>query len=271
MKRRSVLKKQAIKRKKTDQLSNILGRIRLVSSVAFKISLLVVGLAVISLMFLSLYQYLITSPYIRLEEVIITGVDEEIKEQLVELSQLTPEMSLLTLNLNELKNNLQEHPWIRSVELEKQFPHTLIIRSEKEKPRALVALDTLYYMNSSGTIFKEVEQTDDIDYPVVTGISGLGSIKQLKLATRIFDLFETETGYWSLDELSEVHIYGDQDAYIYSVSIPAVLKLGGDDMSKKKAELKKIVSHLKKTGRIHTVKGIDLNYRDGAVVSFVEG
>ena len=82
MKRRSVLKKQAIKRKKTDQLSNILGRIRLVSSVTFKISLLVVGLAVISLIFLSLYQYLITSPYIRLEEVIITGANEEIKEEL---------------------------------------------------------------------------------------------------------------------------------------------------------------------------------------------
>ena len=249
----------------------ILVSIRLVSSVAFKILLLAAGLAVISLTFLSLYQYLITSPYIRLEEIIITGVDEEIKEKLVELSQLTPEMSLLILDLNELKENLRKHPWIRSVELEKQFPHTLIIRAEKERPRALVALDTLYYMNSHGAVFKEVGQTDDIDYPVVTGISGPESIKQLEFAARIFDLFESEKGYWSPDELSEVHVSGDRSAYIYSVSIPAVIKLGGDDMSKKKAELKKIVSHLERTGRIHMVKGIDLNYSEGAVVSFEKG
>jgi len=65
-----------------------------------------------------------------------------------------------------------------------------------------------------------------------------------------------------------VHVTGDQEAYIYSVSIPAVIKLGGNDMSKKKAALKKIISHLKRTGRIYTVKGIDLNYSKGAVVSF---
>ena len=42
-------------------------------------------------------------------------------------------------------------------------------------------------------------------------------------------------------------------------------------MAKKKDELIKIVEHLNRTGRIHMVKSIDLDFRDGAVVSFKEG
>jgi cell division protein FtsQ len=271
MNRRSVLNKQAVKRKISDQPSMVWSGIRLTCSVAFKISLLAAGLAAISLIFLSLYQYLVTSPYTRLEEVVITGVDEGEKKELVEFSQLTPGISLLALNLNDLKTKLEKHPWIKSVELEKQFPHTLIIRSEKEIPRALVAFDSLYYMNSSGIIFKEVQENEDTDFPVITGISSPDNIEQLKLATRILDLFVSEKGYWSPNELSEVHVNGNSEAYVYSVSIPAVLKLGDYDLDKKKIELEKIVSHLKRTGRIHLVKGIDLNYSDGAVVSFSNG
>jgi len=273
MKRKTILNKQVVKRKRKKNSSKVWGFIRKVSSISIKLSLLLIGMAALSMLFLSLYQYLLTSPHIRLEQVIVTGVDEGIKHELIEISQLNADMSLLGINLNDLKHKMESHPWIRSVELGKHFPHTLTIQAEKEVPRAVVVVDKLSFMNRWGTIFKEADKTDNMDYPVITGISQTGSDResQLKLASHILDILESETGPWSLNKLSEIHITGNGDISLYSISMQAVINIKGSELETKRDELKKIVKHLKKTGLTHTVKAIDMNHRDGAVISFKKG
>ncbi|MBW1805377.1 MAG: FtsQ-type POTRA domain-containing protein [Deltaproteobacteria bacterium] len=273
MKRKSVLNKQSVKRKQPKKVSKIWGMMRLVGSLSFKISIFLVGMVSISVLFLTLYQYLISSPHIRLEEVVFTDVDEDIKREIVEMARLNTDMSLLTINLHEIKERVERHPWIRSVEMEKRFPHTLIIQVEKEQPQALVALDKLAYMNRFGKIFKELGEMDETDYPVVTGVikAGAGQDTQLRLAAQVLKLFESGKGAWSPEELAEIHVGENGELSLYSISIPAVIRINGRELDAKNGELKKIVKHLKKTGRIHTVKAIDMNYRNGAVVSFNKG
>ena len=272
MKGKSVLKKQAIKRKKPRSLSPIWSVLGLIGSCLIKFTFLLVGLVFISVLFLSLYQYLLSSPYIKLEQVVVKGVDEETKEELMRFLQFNVDESLLAINLEELKQRLEKHPWIRSAQLEKQFPHTLVVRAEKEKPRALVLLERLFYINPWGEIFKEVDQGDDIDFPVVTGISSNDMVRdtQLKLAASMFRLLESEKGLFSLKDLSEIHFSNNENVSFYSLSLPAVIIVRGSDLALKKDELKKVVKHLEKTDLIHMVKAIYLNHRDGAAVSFWE-
>jgi len=230
------------------------------------------GLIGISLFFLSLYQYFLDSPYMRIEEVIIKGVDEDLKNEILEISDLSSDVSLLALNLSRLKKQLEGHTWIKSIELEKQFPHKLIIKAEKEVPRAVVSLDKIYYMNRWGEIFKAVTVSEDIDYPVVTGIDEDADQKEskLKLAAHVLDLLETESGPWSINELSEIHISKKGDLSLYSISLSAVVMINGAEIREKKDELKKVVTHLRRKGLIHTVKKIDMNYKNGTVVSFIK-
>lgn len=273
MKKRSILERQVVSKKKRKNLSTIWSVAYLFGSSFVKFSFLLIALVTLCLLFLSLYQYLLTSPYIRLEQVVVKGVDGELKNELLEISQLNYDLSLLAVNLDELKQRLEKHPWIRSIQVEKHFPHTLLIRAEKERPRALVALEKMSYMNRWGVVFKEVDQTDDVDYPVITGISSTGSERQrkLKLATNVLGILESEMGPWSLEELSEIHVDKIGNLFLYSASLPAVIKLRGDELDIKKDELKKIIEHLNKSDLIHKVKGIDLNYRDAAVISFKNG
>lgn len=273
MKRRSVLKKQAVKRKRTkNPFSGLWMTLRVIGSLSLKCALLLIGVVGISLLFLFLYQYLLTSPHIRLERVLVKGVDKELKEELMDISQLSSDMSLLAINLKELKERMERHPWVKSIEMEKRFPHTLIIHVEREVPRALVALEKLFYMNNQGRVFKEVEQIDDMNYPVITGVSKdpVHRLEQLTLAAHILDLLESESGPWSLKELSEIHLNTKGSVSLYSTSMQAVVKLRGKELDIKKGELKKVVTHLRSTGLIHMVKRIDLNYRNGVVVSFKE-
>jgi len=273
MKRKSVLKKQDVEKGKKRGFEDFLRVFRRIGSWIFKGSFLVIALLGISFLLISLYGYLLKSPYIRLGQVVITGADEKLKSQLVEMAKLDFEASLLAINLKEVKSSLEKHPWIKSVDLEKHFPHTLMIKVEKEEPKAIVAMDKLYYLNPSSKVFKPLDPGDETDFPVVTGVSGKEEEKQrlLSVAIEILGALEKQEEPWSLKNLSEVHIRKDGDVTLYFSHFPGSVKIRGSDLAARLEELKKIVDHLNSAGRIHMVRTIDLNYDEGAAVSFKKG
>lgn len=236
-----------------------------------KISCLVTGLIAISLLFVMAYQYFLTSPHIQLKQVVVTGVNDELKGELLEVAQLRFDLSLLAVDLGDLKQRLQKHPWVRSVQLEKRFPHTLLIQVEKEEPMAIVVMDQLHYMDRYGKTFKVVEPDEDMDYPIVTGVftSREAREKGLKLASRILNTLEAE--HWEHQDISEIHVSGAGIVFLYLGHLPGVIRVRGEELHEKIGAFKSVMDHLKKTGRIHTVKGINLDYEDGVVVSLKKG
>jgi cell division septal protein FtsQ len=267
MKKQSALKKQSVRKK---GLYNFWRSLTVFFTVAIKISVFLVALFVVSFLFLSLYEYLLTSHHIRLKEVTFKGADEHLKRELLERSKLNFDLSLLAINLDDLKQRMEAHPWVRSVQIKKQFPHGLVIQVNREGILALIAAKKYYYMNSYGEVFKELDPSDSVDYPIVTGISEDFSKEQdtLKLVARILNRLEVDSGPWSLKDLSEIHIEPSGTVDLYSLSYAAVVKFNGSEHHIKKDELKKVLAHLKRNGLIKIVKTIDFNYREGAVVSF---
>ncbi len=273
MAKKTLLAKQTVTRKRPEKKRPIFRDLfRFVMSVSFKVSILIIGMVSLSLLFIFLYNCLIDSPYIKLKYIQITGVDEGIKRELIKISGLNDKLSLLTINPNEIKARMEKHPWVRSVQLEKRLPHTLVVKAEKESPRALVVFDKLFYMNRWGTVFKELEQGDDTDYPVITGISKTAdnTSEKLTMAAAMLDSFESETGLLSIDDISEIHVNDGGDALIYSISLPVAVRIGQDDLEEGKSRLKRLVRYLQGESVIDMVKVIDMNYLDGAVVSFKE-
>lgn len=271
MAKKALLSNQSVmKKRKEDRRPFFKDLLRFVTSVSFKVLILIVGMISVSLLFVYLYRALINSSYLKLRSVEVSGVDDGMKRQIVKAAGLNQDLSLLTINPNEIKAKIERHPWVRSVELEKQFPHTLVIRAEKESPRALVVFDKLYYMNRWGKVFKELDQGDNADYPVITGVSKTADNagEKLALAARILDSFAAETGLLSLDDISEIHMNDGGDALIYSLSMPLAVRMGVEDLDKKKSRLKTLVRYLQGSSVIDTVRVIDMNNLDGIVVSF---
>jgi cell division protein FtsQ len=168
---------------------------------------------------------------------------------------------------------MEKHPWVKSVKLRRRFPDTLLVRAEKETPAALVVMDEIYYyMNRGGEVFKKVDVTDEVDFPVITGVSRQGSEtrEQLQRVAYIMRILESQEGLWSLRELSEIHVKRHAEMSLYFAHLGAEIKIC-DSFEDKIDRLKKVAKHLSKTDRIHQVTGIDLNAADGAVVSFRKG
>lgn len=273
MRRRTVLKQQHVERKKAGRYAELWRKTRFVGSWCLKISALLTGLAGISALFVVIYSYLLTSPHIRLEQVEIVGADEGMKKDLQEMAGLDFDLSLLAIDVDEVQKKLEKHPWVRTVEVEKQFPHGLLIRVEKEEPRALVVAEKLYYMNRFGKVFKEVGANEAVDLPIITGVSTdkLDRQKQVGFSLQVLQFLESQKDPWSLKSLSEIHVKKEGEVCLYFSFLPAAVKLRAQDLDRKMEELKRVVDHLNSTGRIHTVKTIHLNYGEGAVVSFKKG
>jgi cell division protein FtsQ len=273
VKRKPLLARQEIRKQKTGRLSKAWRGVRVCSAFSLRLTFVAVILALISLTFISLYGYLLTSPYIRLEQVEVLGVDEGLKTELLEMAQLNFEHSLLAVDLNAVKDRLEKHPWVRSVDVEKSFPHSLIIRAEKQEPLALALDGRLYYMNPLGDLFKEVLPDERVDYPVITGLSEHRREReeQIRAAISVLRVFESEGPPWDLDNLCEVHVKEDGTLHIYVSFMQGQIRLKAGELGAKLKELKKLVEHLASTGRIHLVKAIHLDYGEGAAVSFEKG
>jgi hypothetical protein len=87
----------------------------------------------------------------------------------------------------------------------------------------------------------------------------------------VLSTLEAEKGAWSLKELSEVHVRGDGSVCLYYASLAAAVKVRASELGKRIEDLKRVVDHLNRSGRIRTARSINLEYADGAVVSFRKG
>ncbi|MBW2339479.1 MAG: FtsQ-type POTRA domain-containing protein [Deltaproteobacteria bacterium] len=271
MKRRSVLDHQSVKRARRKHLLVSKGALGQFGFGLVKIFLFLLALGGLSLSFVSGYQFLSSSPYFRLDNIVVAGVKDALGRELIKMSGVTKRDSLLSLNAATIKRNIEAHPWVRSVLLKKEFPHTLEIAAECEEPVAIVLLDKMYFLGTQGNIFKEVGQDDSLDFPVITGLCA-GDDKNgeyLKRVASFFGLLDREGTPLSAEEFSEVHVKGDGTLTIYMSGLPFKVFFGTDDFIRKVDLLRHVIKHLRTAHRLYQVRCIDLDYADRAIVAFV--
>jgi len=271
VKRSSVLDKQSVKRHKK---KGSLPPKRFFGQLGFgliKIFLFFLGLGTISFAFITGYQFLSSSSYFQLNNIVVAGVSDDFREELIKISGIKEKGNLLSIESSTIEKNIERHPWIKSVFLKKEFPHTLIVKAENEEAVALVLLkEKIYLMDSEGVMFKEVARDDCIDFPVVTGLS-TGDKKDGEYLTRVASFLDAlclcDTPL-SVKELSEVYVEEDGDLTTYFNRLPFKVFFGRDDFGRKIDSLRHIIMHLRSTHRLYEARSIDLDYSDKAVVAF---
>jgi cell division protein FtsQ len=270
VKRSSVLDKQSVKRHKR---KGSLPPKRFFGQLGFgliKIFLFFLGLGALSLAFITGYQFLSSSSYFRLHNIVVAGVSDDFREELIKMSGLKEEENLLSIESSTIQRNIERHPWIRSVFLKKDFPHTLYITAESEEAVAIVIRETMSFMNKEGIVFKDVEGNDCIDFPVVTGLSKSDekNTAKLKGAASLLNVIHLCDSPFLIKNLSEIHVEENGAFTAYFKKLPFKVLFGRNDFERKISSLIDVISHLQTTYRLDQAKSIDLNYIDRAVVAF---
>jgi len=273
MKRTSVLDHQSVN-KDRKRIRDLLLFMRTLGQLGFglvKMLLFLLVLGGLSLAYVSVYEFLSTSPYFRLQNIVVSGVNDDLRGELIKISGITEMGNLLSADLTAIKRNIERHPWIKSVFLKKKFPHTLYIKAENEESAAIVLLEEkMHFMDGEGVIFKDVERDDCIDFPVVTGLSADCTKNQayLKRVASLLNAFQQGDTPLSGKELSEIHVGKDGTVTVYFNELPFKVFFGKEGFIGKIDALKHIIKHLQATQRLYQARSIDLDYNVRAVVAF---
>jgi len=252
MKRSSVLDKQSVKRHKH---KGSLTSKRFFGQLGFgliKIFLFFLGLGALSLAFITGYHFLSSSSYFRLHNILVAGVRDDFREKLIKMSGLKEEENLLSIESSTIRRNIERHPWIKSVFLKKDFPHTLYITAESEEAVAIVIRETMSFMNKEGIVFKDVEGNDCIDFPVVTGLSKSDekNTAKLKGVASLLNVIHLCDSPFLIKNLSEIHVEEDGAFTAYFKKLPFKILFGRNDFERKISSLIDVISHLQTTYRL---------------------
>jgi len=195
-------------------------------------------------------------------------------QEILDLSELRTGMGLFELDPALVGRRIEANPWIAQAQVQRVFPNRLIISVREHSPRAIVNLGYLYYLDAQGEVFKVLDGADELDFPVITGISREQLLEapreakeQLALALSLTDLME-ERSLFNLAELSEIHVSSAEGLTVYTVSGAVPIRFGRGDFPAKLERLEHIYQDLR--ARLYAIRYIDLNISHRVIVKVAE-
>jgi cell division protein FtsQ len=132
--------------------------------------LLTGAIAVVAVVLLAGYDWMIRSPHLRIRETVVRGCKELTEKEILTLAAVHSAPNILTLNPDAIARRIQGNPWIREVSVGREFPDRLIIVVRERKSAALLQKENgLYLLDGDGVPFKKLEPGEESDLPVLTG------------------------------------------------------------------------------------------------------
>ncbi|MCK9230718.1 MAG: FtsQ-type POTRA domain-containing protein [Syntrophales bacterium] len=240
MKKRSVRSSIVIRKNRLKRRSGKILR-EVVLTVSIVIATGLVGLGMVYS-----YNVILCSDYFTLKDTTVRGTDRLSEGEVLQLSGITGTTNILTVDMNRMVTGIKTNPWVRDVRMGRELPNRLVIEIEERRPVALISHEQhIYLLDEEGTIFKNLDNGDRVDLPVMTGFSESGVLDEqlLRGAMDLLDYLSRQAGYPSMENISEIrgdHLYGYS---LYTVD-HRFFVLGFGDYDKKFSRLRTILFDL---------------------------
>lgn len=192
----------------------------------------------------------------KVRSLVIEGGTAVTAKRIKELSGITLyKTSLLELDVQKISKRLEQEPWVKSVEVKRDWPSGVVVDVTEYKPVALVNMSTeddpqLYYVDKKGITFLKINPGQDVDYPVITG---LDRVVEKKKRQEIFSdimkfLVRARRNNPNLpaQSVSEVHINRQEEMVLYLVDHPFPIFFGKGNVETKFNRLLRVMESLYK-------------------------
>ncbi len=176
-----------------------------------------------------------------LTEVRVSSLKRLDPQLLVARSGLSLGSSLFTLDLKEAERRVSREPWVASVRVHRELPHTVAIDVVEREVGVAVALGAIYLVDEAGAVFKRARAEEAADLPVVTGMQRdrylADPARSRAVLRRAIALTRTWREHGKLAPLGELHHEGGHDAaaaftvYFPHAGRPVAVRLGAPDQT----------------------------------------
>ncbi|MBI5809882.1 MAG: FtsQ-type POTRA domain-containing protein [Deltaproteobacteria bacterium] len=217
-----------------------------------------------------IYREAITTPYLSIRAINVSGGARVTKEEVIELSNIRKGQNILSFSAADAVLNVKRNPWIETVEIRRGIPDTVNLVIKERLPVALIKMDELYVMDRSGVVFKKLSAGDTgLDLPVVTGLTRDILRQESALleagAIEILRLLEARQGF-NLKDVSEIHVDPLYGVTLVTLHDGVRLNLFDRGFEEKLLAFERIRRSM--GGTLSGVESMDLNGANEAVVRF---
>jgi len=221
------------------------------------------------------YRFVSRIVLFKLDTIEVTNNRRIDRREIILQAGVSPGDDIIRLNLRRIGEQLEKNPWIESVRVRRYFPHTLAIEIAEREPVAVINMGHLAYLDTKGTVFKPLTEGDNLNYPIITGVTEddmardpSGSGRALKEAVGLIALLKQGQAF-RLDDVSELHYDKGFGFTLFTTQGGIPVRLGTDGYPDKLARLARIYKELQP--QMLTLEYIDLNYTDKIIVKKVFG
>lgn len=123
-------------------------------------------------LFLILTHDWITQTYLLpIEAVQVEGAQRLHHDVIRQQAGITTDTNILAVKLGPTRKRLEAHPWIATAQVIREIPDRIIIRIQEHECRAVLDLDPQLLISAEGTVFKERQNNECADVPLISGIA----------------------------------------------------------------------------------------------------
>lgn len=251
-------------------------RAKIIRSLTFclKAVAVVAVLHLVSFLFILCHDFLTQCEYFRTESLVVTGADRLSEEQVIKQAELNKGMNILSVNLSIARKRLLAHSWIVEAEVSRELPSSINIRIKEQKPFAILDLGRKFVINTNGEIFKEMDASDPVNLPIISGlefadINVRGKTRSIpyNAVMNILELGQKPESVIPIKLINRIHVDREIGLTVYAFDRIKEIKIGYDDYKGKYAKLKNVLLFLKKREDFSHLESIDLNNLNRIVIN----
>ncbi len=223
-------------------------------------------------------NYASSLEFFKIKEIWVYGCSVCQVAEIKELANFDYNSSLFALNPGKAESQLIKHPWIKDAVVNRIWPDGISIEVQEHRAAALLVrgeIDNgkMFYINSKGGVIAQVKPGEEIDFPVITGLSSIEEDLQelaLQEAAEFLKLIARNNPNLPAQAVSELHFDRVEGMVIRLVDFPFPIYFGRGDVKKKYKQLRNVLAVLykkqKKNIDISQVEYIRMDYMNNKVL-----
>jgi cell division protein FtsQ len=204
----------------------------------------------------------------------VSGFDRLSRQQIVDQADIHSGRNIFSINLTTARKRLLAHPWIEDAEVSREIPSGLSIRIKEYAPLAIIDMNHRFLIDKSGTIFKEWDENDPSDLPVITGL-GIADLKvgdgpfsrPFSAIMSVFKLGRENGSTIPIDQIDRIDVDRDIGLTLHVKNRTETIHLGYHDYPSKYKLLEKVLVYFQNKDSDSTLRSIDLNNPNRIVVN----
>ncbi|MDR2352742.1 MAG: FtsQ-type POTRA domain-containing protein [Deltaproteobacteria bacterium] len=251
---------------------------KLLSGLLLASLILIVGV-LLSLLVCWVYFYFSENTFFLIKKHDIRGISRVSREEILRATGLDRPVEFFNFDTVAATNSLKSLPWIEDASITRApLPDGVTITVTEYKPKAIVNLEQLYYLDALGQPFKNLLPGENPDFPIVSGftldelLSG-GPLTQDAMGEvfELIDILGRRMDEWKVDNISEIRFDPDIGISMFTRYSGLEIKLGFGPYSEKIVRLAKVMDYLKAKKLNESIVYVNLECIPRVTVRYAKG